>query len=156
MLPGVLVFCGISFMVGLSFIVESARENIEHDKPCESYQTLKWTSHFSKESKYLLGSLYSLGVCSAQDIPQAKELYASVFGDDSARVAQALFHDAIQLSDFYERGQKEPNTENIHALLLESKRLGFQPSVGELGNLTARGLKEMFTDSARREKLEEN
>lgn len=144
----VLIVCVISFLVGLSYAVESARESFEHDKPCESYQTLKWTSFFSKESKYLLGTLYSRGICFAQDIPQAKGLYASVFGEDSERVARALFHDAIQLADFYEENHKDKRPENIRALLSESKNLGFHPSDRELKDLTERGLKEEFMGSA--------
>ena len=144
----VLIVCGISFLVGLSYIEESINENIENDKPCEGYQMLKWTSIFSRESKALLGIIYSRGICSAQDIPHAKELYASVFGGDSAKVAQVLFHDAIQLSDFYERSQKDQKPENIRALLVESKNLGFQPSDRESKDLADRGLTEAFAGSS--------
>lgn len=143
----ILSVCVISFLVGLSHIEESARENIEQDKPCENYQVLKWTSIFSKESRYLLGIFYSRGTCFPQDILRAKDLYASVYGDDSGRIARALFHDAIQLADFYERNQKDKKSENIRALLMESKSLGFQPSDRELKDLEERGLKKEFVDS---------
>lgn len=141
------IFCGVSFLVGLSFIVESARENIEHDKPCKSYQLLKWTSLFSKESKHLLGSLYSKGICPAQDISKAKDLYASVYGHDSGSVARALFHDAIQLSDLYERNEKDEKPENVHALLIESKKMRFKPTDMELIGLDERNLRKVFTEN---------
>jgi hypothetical protein len=144
----ILVVCGISFLVGLSHLEESAHESIEHDKPCENYHVLKWTSLFSKESKALLGLHYSRGLCSDQDISQAKVLYASVYDGNSERIARALFHDAIQLSDFYERSQKDQKPENVRALLAESKSLGFQPSDRESKDLADRGLTEAFAESA--------
>ncbi|MGE0761848.1 MAG: hypothetical protein AB7N80_01090 [Bdellovibrionales bacterium] len=143
-----IIVCVIGFLVSLSFAVESARESIESDKPCEGHKTLKWASPFSKEAKYLLGSLHSRGVCVAQDVSRAKDLYASVYGGDSRRVAQALFHDAIQLADFYERTQKDQKPENVRALLVESKSLGFQPSDRESKDLADRGLTEAFAESA--------
>jgi hypothetical protein len=130
----------VIFQVRLSYVEESARENIEHDKPCESYESLKWTSLFSKEGKYLLATLYSQGICFAQDIPQAKNLYGSAFGDDQKKIAQALFHDAIQLADFYERNHKDKGSENIRSLLRESKKLGFLPSDRDLKDLEERKL----------------
>ncbi len=144
----ILIVCGVGFLVSLSFAVESARESIESDKPCEGHKTLKWASHFSKEAKYLLGGLYSRGVCVAQDFSRAKDLYASVYGGDLGRVAQALFHDAIQLEDFYERTQKDQKPENVRLLLVESKSLGFQPSDRESRDLADRGLTEAFEESA--------
>jgi hypothetical protein len=138
----------ISFLVGLSHIEEAARENIEHDKPCESYQILKWTSIFTQESKYLLGTIYSRGTCLAQDIPRAKDLYAYVYKNDPERIARALFHDAIQLADFDERNHRDKKSENIRALLLESKKMGLHPTDRELGDLSERGLKEVFMDSS--------
>lgn len=138
------VICGIGFVVGLSYITGSARESIEHDNPCESYQTLKWISFVSKESKYLLAGLYSKGVCSPQNIAKAKKLYASVYGDNLKMVAQALFNDAIQLSDFYERSGTDQNYENIHSLLAESKSLGFELSDKESNKLKDRKLSDFF------------
>ncbi|RYZ89191.1 MAG: hypothetical protein EOP04_07460 [Proteobacteria bacterium] len=134
--------------MGISEAVESARENIEHDTPCEGYRTLKWTSFLSQESKSLLATLYSHGVCTSQDIVRAKQLYASVFDDDSKLVAQALFHEAIQLSDLYERTHSVPKIQNIHALLTESKKMGFQPSDREIKDLIKRRLDEVFTNSS--------
>lgn len=142
-----LVVIAASFGVGLSYIEEFASENREHDRPCDGYQILKWTALFSKDSQYLLGSLYSRGTCFAQDIPRAKDLYASVYGNDSERVARALFHDAIQLADFYERTQKDPKTEYVRALLRESKSLGFKPSERESRNLIERELMQVFVES---------
>lgn len=105
--------CVISFLVSLSYAVESARESLENDKSCDAYRVLKWTSHFSNESKYLLGVLYSRGAYVVQDVARAKSLYTSVFEGDSKRVAQALFHDAIQLADFYERNQNDQKPEKV-------------------------------------------
>lgn len=143
----ILVVCGVGLLVGLSYIEESAHENIEQDRPCETYQVLEWTSIFSKDSKALLARINSRGFCFAQNIPRAKELYVSVYGGDTERVARALFHDAIQLADFYERNQKDQKPEYIHALLAESKSLGFQPSERESKDLADRGLTEMFMGS---------
>lgn len=70
--------------------------------------------------------------------------YSAVYGDDSEKIARALLHDAIQLSDFYERNKKDQRPENIRALLVASKGLGFQPSDREVGDLTERGLMEIF------------
>lgn len=144
----VLVVFAITFLFGLSYVEESIRENSENDKPCENYQMLNWTSLFSKESQFLLGKLYSRGTCFEQDISRAKDLYASVYSDDSEKIARALFHDAIQLADFYERTQKDVKPEYVHALLVESRNLGFKPSDRESKDLNERGLAETFAEPA--------
>lgn len=138
------LMCCFGFILGLSYINESARESIDHDNPCKSYQVLKSIFFISKESKYLLAGLYSKGVCSSQDIPKAKKLYTAVYGNDLKMVARALFNDAIQLSDFYERSAKSQNYANVHSLLAESKSLGFEPSDKESNKLKDRKLSDFF------------
>ncbi|WP_374032894.1 hypothetical protein [Bdellovibrio bacteriovorus] len=125
----VLSVCIVGFLVALSYIQEAARESAEHERPCDSYQIVKWTSVISKEGKYQLGKLYSRGVCFDQNISRAKELYATVYSDNSIKIARALFHDAIQLADFGVRNPQVRNPENVRLLLEESKKIGI-PAFG--------------------------
>ena len=141
----ILIVCYLSFSIPLSFILEHTREAYESGDYCKCYKNAKWAALLSSEGKYLLGTLYASGFCVTQDIPQAKKLFSALYKNDSVKIGETLFYDALEVSDSDKRNNKGQQPQVLKALFLESQSLGFKPAKKDLAELEKRNLKAEYS-----------
>jgi hypothetical protein len=139
------VVCAV-FSYLLSTVQEQAREAFENGDYCESQRRLKWTALVSKEGKLMLGSLYAGGFCVSQDIARARGYYASVYGNEPAKIGEALFYDALEAAASDERNGKKMRPQELRALFIEAKSLGFRPTEKDFAKFSQKKLGRDFFD----------